>query len=277
MSPSSPRSTVPGRPGARAAGTDPHGSGPMSQRARRRASLLIPAAVVVTSLLTMFSVGALDAYEVAPVADGGTIQGKVVFQGASPPKRKVIPTKDREVCGSEPRDVDQMLLNPDKSVQEVVVYLKKVEKGKAWEKASKTPEINNQKCDFHPHVQAIPAGDFEIVNSDPVLHNTHGFLGKLTVFNVALPNQGQRITKPLKRAGLVRVECDAHGWMLGWVHVAENPYYAVTGKDGTFTIKDVPPGSYTLVAWQEFTGEVELPVTVKAKEVVSVPFELKKK
>jgi hypothetical protein len=59
--------------------------------------------------------------------------------------------------------------------------------------------------------------------------------------------------------------------------VAENPYYAVTGKDGAFTIKDVPPGSYTLVAWQEFTGPVEIPVTVKAKEVVSVPVELKKK
>jgi Polysaccharide lyase family 4, domain II len=94
---------------------------------------------------------------------------------------------------------------------------------------------------------------------------------------VALPNQGQRVAKPLKRPGVVRVECDAHGWMLGWVYVAENPYFAVTGKDGGFVIKDVPPGSYTLVGWQEFTGEVEMPVTVKAKEVVSVPVELKKK
>ncbi len=249
----------------------------MGQRGAWRTSVLRLGPFVLTSVLTVFSVGAANAYEVTPVTDGGTVQGKVVFQGAPPPKKKVIPTKDREVCGSAPRDVDQMLLNPDKSVQEVIVYLKKVEKGKVWEKPSKSPEINNLKCDFHPHVQVIPAGDFEIVNSDPVLHNTHGFLGKLTVFNVALPNQGQRITKPLKKPGLVRVECDAHGWMLGWVHVAENPYYAVTGKDGTFTIKDVPPGSYALVAWQEFTGEVEVPVTVKAKEVVSVPIEVKKK
>jgi hypothetical protein len=217
------------------------------------------------------------AYEAVTVADGGTIQGKVTFAGSPPPKRKVIPTKDREACGSTPRDVDQIVLNPDKSVQEAVVYLKKVEKGKAWEKAAKPPAIDNIKCDFNPHVQVIPAGDIEIVNSDPVLHNTHGFLGKLTVFNVALPNQGQKIAKPLKRPGVVRVECDAHGWMLGWIYVAENPYYAVTGKDGAFAIKDVLPGSYTLVGWQEFTGEVEMPVTVKAKEVVSVPVELKKK
>ena len=88
----------------------------------------------------------------------------------------------------------------------------------------------------------MPVGDLDIVNSDPVLHNTHGFLDKLTVFNVALPNQGQRIKRPLRKSGLVRVECDAHGWMLGWIFVAENPYYAMTGKDGSFTIKDVPPG-----------------------------------
>jgi Polysaccharide lyase family 4, domain II len=244
----------------------------MRRRATRRAGLLFLGVLVLSGLVVWPS----GAYEAIQVTDGGTIQGKVTFPGSPPPKRKVIPTKDKEVCGTAPREVDQIRLGADKAVQEAVVYLKKVEKGKAWEKVSKTPEINNLKCDFQPHVQVIAAGEFEIVNSDPVLHNTHGFLGKVTVFNVALPNQGQRITKPLKKPGLVRVECDAHGWMLGWVYVAENPYYALTAKDGTFTIKDVPPGSYTLVAWQEYTGAVEIPVTVKAKEVVSVPIELKK-
>ena len=216
------------------------------------------------------------AYEAVAVADGGTIKGKVTFVGAPPAKKKIIPTKDKEACGSDPREVDQIIVGSDKAVQDAIVYLKQVAKGKAWEKPGKPPAIDNVKCDFKPHVQVIPAGDIEIVNSDPVLHNTHGFLGKLTVFNVALPNQGQRIAKPLKKPGMVRVECDAHGWMLGWVYVAENPYYAVSAKDGTFTLTNVPPGSYTLVAWQEYTGAVEIPVTVKAKEVASVTVELKK-
>jgi Carboxypeptidase regulatory-like domain len=216
------------------------------------------------------------AYEAVAVADGGTIKGKVTFAGTPPAKKKIIPTKDKEACGSDPREVDQIIVSSDKAVHEAVLYLKEVAKGKAWEKAAKTPAIDNVKCDFKPHVQVVPAGDIEIVNSDPVLHNTHGFLGKLTVFNVALPNQGQRIAKPLKKPGMVRVECDAHGWMLGWVYVAENPYYAVSAKDGTFTLTNVPPGSYTLVAWQEYTGAVEIPVTVKAKEVASVTVELKK-
>jgi hypothetical protein len=249
----------------------------MTRRASRAPTLSGAGVLALAWALAGGPAPAADAYEAVQVTDGGTVQGKVVFAGSPPPKKKVIPTKDKEACGSAPRDVDQILLGPDKAVQEAVVYLKKVEKGRAWEKPGKTPEINNVKCDFQPHVQVIPVGDVEIVNSDPVLHNTHGFLDKLTVFNVALPNQGQRIAKPLRRPGLVRVECDAHGWMLGWIHVAENPYYAVTARDGSFAIKDVPPGSYTLVAWQEYTGAVEVPVTVKAKEVVSAPVELKKK
>ena len=235
--------------------------------------------LALTAGLAMFLVAPgshAAAYDVVPVADGATIKGKVTFAGTPPGKRKVIPTKDKEACGSEVREVDQILVGQDKAVQEAVVYLKQVDKGKAWEKPAKVPAIENLKCDFVPHVQIVPAGDFEIVNSDPVLHNTHGFLGKLTVFNVALPNQGQRIKKPLQKTGMVRVECDAHGWMLGWVYVADNPYYAVSAKDGTFTLTNVPPGTYTLVGWQEYTGAVEVPVTVKAKEVASVTVELKK-
>lgn len=232
--------------------------------------------VFLTLVLLVLAPRPSAAYQAVAVADGGTIKGKVTFAGTPPPKRKVIPTKDREACGSGVREVDQILLGPDRAVHEAVVYLKQIEKGKAWEKPARTPAIDNVKCDFQPHVQVIPAGDLEIVNSDPVLHNTHGFLGKVTVFNVALPNQGQRITRPLKRPGMVRVECDAHGWMLGWIHVAENPYYAVSAKDGTFTLTGVPPGSYTLATWQEYTGALEMPVTVKAKEVTTVTVELKK-
>jgi hypothetical protein len=233
--------------------------------------------IVLVFAAALALVAVAEGYEVVPVPDGGSLRGKVVYPGPPPPPRKVVPTKDREVCGSGVREVPQMLLGPDRGVQDAIVYLRKVEKGKAWDRPPQPPAIDNVKCDFRPHVQVVQPGDIEIVNSDPVLHNTHGFLDRLTVFNVALPNQGQRVRRLLKRPGLVRVECDAHGWMLGWVYVADNPYYALTGKDGSFTITDVPPGSYTLVAWQAYTGPVEVPVTIKPKEVVSLTVELKKK
>ena len=236
-----------------------------------RLTVVAVAFVVLGSLLPPHQA---SGYEVVSVANGGTIEGKVVFTGAPPAPRKVIPTKDKEVCGGV-RDVPQILLAPDKGVQDAFVYLKAVEKGKGWEKTPKTPAIDNEKCDFHPHVQIMPAGDVEIVNSDPVLHNTHGFLGKQTVFNQAMPTKGMHIEKPIRKPGMMRIECDVHGWMLGWVYAAEHPYYAVTKKDGTFSIPDVPPGSYTLVAWQEATDPAEVPVTVKAKEAAQQTIELK--
>lgn len=228
---------------------------------------------LATALLAA-PVSRADAYEVVQVTDGGSIEGKVTFTGTVPTK-KIIPTKDKETCG-EMRDEPQVIVGPDKGVQDAVVYLETVAKGKPLEKPAKKPEIVNKNCVFVPHVQAFPVGTVVIVNSDPVMHNTHGFHGKATVFNVALPVKGQRIEKPLKKPGITRVECDAHGWMLAWIYAAENPYYAVTQKDGTFTMKDVPPGQYTLVAWHEYAGELKIPVTVKAKEAVKVPVEFKK-
>jgi hypothetical protein len=214
-------------------------------------------------------------YEVVTVSGGGAIEGKVIYQGAVA-NRKIIPTKDKEVCGG-PRDEPQIRVAPDKGVQDAVVYLKAVAKGKAWGKLDKTPALDNEKCRFDPAVQVIRAGTIDILNSDPVLHNTHGFYGKRTAFNLALPNKGDKIPAELPRPGLVRVECDAHGWMLAHIYVADSPYYALTGKDGGFSITDIPPGDYTLVASQNYTGDTETPVTVKAGETVKVPIELKKK
>jgi hypothetical protein len=225
-------------------------------------------------LVGAFPPGA-PAYEEVQVPDGGTIKGTVTYTDEVP-MRKIIPTKDQEVCG-QIRDEPLVLAGPDGGVAEAVVYLKEVAKGKKWDKPKKSPVLDNRKCNFTPHVQVIPAGmNVAIHNSDPVLHNTHGFLIKATVFNVAMPKQGMQVEKLLRKPGLVRIECDSHGWMLAWIYVADNPYYAVTGKNGSFTIPDVPPGQYTLVVWQEHTGATELPVTVKPKETTSVPVAIKK-
>jgi len=224
--------------------------------------------------LCLLLVGApAKAYEAVQVNDGGTITGKVVYQGEVS-TRKIVPTKDLDTCGGI-REEPLIVVGADKGVQGAVVYLKEVQKGKALAKPAKSPEINNLNCNFDPHVQAAPVGSIAIVNSDPVMHNTHGFLGKQTVFNQAMPTKGMRIEKPIKKPGMMRVECDVHGWMLAWIYAAEHPYHAVTGKGGTFSIPDVPPGSYTLVVWQEAADPAEMPVTVKPKETTQQTIELK--
>jgi hypothetical protein len=121
-------------------------------------------------------------------------------------------------------------------------------------------------CRFDPPIQVMRTGEIDIHNSDPVLHNTHGFYGRRTAFNVALPDQGVKVTRELPRPGMVRVECDAHGWMLAHVFVADSPYYALTGQDGRYAIANIPPGTYALVTSQSYAGDTEQQVTVKAGE-----------
>jgi len=180
----------------------------------------------------------------------------------------------------EPRREEPLIeVGPDKGVQNAVVYLVGVAKGKAWPAEAqqvKTPELVNRKCRFEPHVQVIRAGPLVVVNDDPMLHNTHGYYGKRTAFNMALPNQGQRIPTELTRPGTVRIDCDAHGWMEGWIYVVDNPYYAITGADGKFTITDVPAGTYNLVAIQSLTGPLQESVTVAAGKPTNLTIELKK-
>src|SRR6266404_2131736 len=178
----------------------------------------IPGAALLPIVpLVLFSASVFP-YEVTSVSGGGTIAGKVVYQGNVPVK-KIIPTKNKEVCGG-PRDEPQVLVGADKSVEDAVVYLKEVPKGKAWAKQEKPPVLDQEHCHFKPTVQVIRGGNLEVINSDPVLHNTHGFYGRRTAFNLALPDKGTRIPVDLSRPGMVRVECDAHGWMLAHIYVA---------------------------------------------------------
>ena len=136
---------------------------------------------LLTVIATAIAPLPAQSYDVAAVTGGGTIEGVVVFNGAVPSK-KIIPTKDVDLCGG-PYEEKLVEVGPDKGVQNAVVYLAQVAKGKAWPAQPKPPEVDNVKCKFAPHVQVIRPGKLDVVNSDPVLHNTHGYYGKRTAFN----------------------------------------------------------------------------------------------
>jgi plastocyanin len=225
----------------------------------------------VFAIISLFTYRA-SAYDVVAVGNGGTVSGHVTFTGTVP-TRQIIPTKDLDTCGG-PREDALLEVGPSHGVANTLVYLADIEKGKSWPAPSRPPELDNRKCRFEPEMQVIQPGSIAVVNKDPVLHNTHGYYGRRTAFNTALPNQNQSIAAELLKTGTVRVDCDAHGWMEGWIFVRDNPYYAVTDKDGKFSIADVPPGTYKLVTLQPYSALVEQQVPVTAGKSTDLNIEL---
>jgi hypothetical protein len=192
---------------------------------------------------------ASQGYVEAPVADGGVVAGRVVFAG-EPPRLAPLPVrKNSDVCGEE-KPAEALVVGPGGGVRHAVVYLEGVERGKR--PADLT--LDNAKCLFVPHVAVMAVGGkARIRNADPILHNTHGFEGRQTVFNIALPTRDQvvDITGRLRKPGVIEVLCDAHTHMRAWIVVRDNPYVVVTDAEGRFRLTDVPPGRYRLVAWHE--------------------------
>lgn len=207
--------------------------------------------VAVMTLVLALGTPLAWGYEVVDVKDGGSLTGTVKFVG-EPPKQNPIPVKkNRDLCGDAVPS-EALVLGPNKGVKHAVVWIEGITKGKNLD----TTEVvlDNAKCLFAPHVGAVAIrGKAAVKNSDPILHNTHGFLEKVTVFNLALPNQGQviDITRRLKKPGVVEIQCDAHTHMRGWLVVLSDPYFAVTDASGAFKITDIPPGRYKVTAWHE--------------------------
>ncbi len=241
---------------------------------------------ICTSLLiSCMASGAVmsAAYKVVDVADGGTIAGKVTFTGDDPDPKIFSINKDNDVCGDGKREVDYIRVN-DGALANTVVYLDKMKSGKAFDEDEQNASLNQKGCEFHPFLQIMHNGhELAALNSDPVSHNIHTYeiIGKAkkTVMNISQPKQNSVITKQvkLKRGTHMKVECDQHDFMHGFVFVAKSPYYAVVAEDGTYSISDIPAGKYTLKAWHGTLGEKKSKVEIDAGADVSVDFEFKAK
>jgi plastocyanin len=134
--------------------------------------------------------------------------------------------------------------------------------------------IDQRGCMYAPRVVGARVGQtVQIKNSDNLLHNVHGYSGKDNSFNVGQPRAGIVYEfKPKNEEVMVHLQCDVHKWMNAYIGIVTNPYFAVSDKMGTFEIDKVPPGTYTIQAWQERYGFVMKTVTVKAGAVATIDF-----
>ncbi len=233
-------------------------------------------AAAVAAGLALAAPSPAGASDVATVRDGGVVRGRVSFQGAAPAATRLQITKDLEVCGDGPSERQDVRVSGG-ALRDVVVTIQGIRQGKAWP----TGEVglDQKKCTFLPYVQVVaPGAPLGIINSDPVLHNLHPFelqgTTRRTLFNLAQPRQGSKIVKTIapRASEVVRLECDAHPWMLAWLYVPRSPYYAVVGADGSFRIDQIPSGAYMVKAWHPVLGTQERRVTIEPRGQTDVSF-----
>ncbi|HET7790302.1 MAG TPA: carboxypeptidase regulatory-like domain-containing protein [Gemmatimonadales bacterium] len=207
---------------------------------------------------------------------GATITGKVKFTGAKPVMAK-IDMSDEPTCKAKypaaPTKQD-VIVNPNGTLANVFVYVKSgLPAGKTYP-APATPVVLDQNgCRYHPHVLGVMVGQtLEIKNSDGLLHNIKAKGVKNRPFNVSQPVSMSTNRTFSAAEVMVPLECNVHGWMNAWLGVLPHPFFAVTGTDGAFSIKGLPPGTYTIEAWQEKYGTQDATVTVTAAGAKPVDF-----
>jgi len=235
---------------------------------------------LVLSCLSVFAAGSLSAAEYAVVAggvkDGGSVSGRVTFNGTPPAPVIQKVDEDVQACGGD-RPSTELLVGGSGGIQNVVLSIETVASGKDWN----FPEefaYDQKKCAFVPRIMLIkPNMAGAVLNSDSIGHNFHTIsTGVYNINKKIQPGAKMVVTKDqIRRSGKIRAKCDIHSWMGGWWIVAETPYTVVSDKDGNFSLANVPPGNYTLKIWHEKLGESQQNVVVKKGETTKMDVALK--
>ena len=193
------------------------------------------------------------------------ITGTVKFEGEAPEPAQIDMSAVKECAAQHPDGAfDESLVAADGKLANVVVSVKA--DNLQGEVPKEAAVLDQKGCQYLPHVLPVMVGQKIVIkNSDTFLHNVNGKPNENVPFNIAQPNVAETPIEPLKTPEAFRVKCDVHPWMSAYIVGVENPYFATSGDDGTFTINGkLPPGEYTLRAWHERLGTQEIPVKVEA-------------
>jgi hypothetical protein len=209
----------------------------------------------------------------------GAVTGKVLFTGEKPKLNRLMMDQD-PVCTQKHSGTvyaEDGEVNSDGTLPNVFIYVKDGADKYSFPTPIEPVELDQDGCMYKPHVLGIQTNQtLRILSKDPTTHNIHPMPKDNREWNMSQPPGGTPIEQKFARPEImVPVKCNQHPWMRAYIGVTRHPFHAVTGKDGTFTIKGLPPGDYTLEAWTATFGTQELKVTVAPKESKSVEFSFK--
>jgi plastocyanin len=224
--------------------------------------------LAVLSAIVLVCGGALVLNQHVNAAGEGKITGTVKLDGVAPHMKGIDMSKDpycSKAHENSPAHLEEVVVGANGGLENVVLYIAD------WSGAATTstavPVFNQKNCMYTPHVLAMDVGQtFKVVTSDQTTHNIHPLPNPMTgniPWNQSQPPGAAPVEKSWKAPEVIPVKCNIHPWMNGWYVVVKGPY-ATTDENGNYTINDVPPGNYTVTAWQEKYGTQTAKVTVAA-------------
>jgi Carboxypeptidase regulatory-like domain len=212
-----------------------------------------------------------------PPAGSGSISGKITYTG-TPPKMKPIDMSKEPSCAKQhaatPVLTQNVTTGPGNTLQWVVVYIS------AGDQESSAPSqavrYDQKGCEYIPHVlPMLAAQELQIYNDDQTSHNIHPLAKINSEWNKSQPPGSPPIDTKWEKPEFISVKCNIHPWMHGYFVVLKTSHYAVSGEDGSFEIKGLPAGKYTVTAWQEQYGSQNQEVTISGSETKTANFTFK--
>lgn len=208
----------------------------------------------------------------------GTISGSVLFVG-KPPVMPVVDMSSNPNCEREhehhpPQRAETVVVNPNGTLRYVFVWISKGLPKARWTPPSTPAVLDQTGCMYEPHVLGLMTGQpLEILNDDTVNHDVHAESKVNTPWNESQPPRAEHKVKTFDKPEILfPVTCNVHPWMRAYLGVSPHPFFAVTGKDGKFTLSGVPPGHYTLEAIQEQYGKKQAEITVPPRGSATMDF-----
>src|SRR5579863_4314946 len=209
-------------------------------------------------------------------ATAGSISGRVNFTGEAPvmPAIDMASNPNCERQHKTPQKAETVIVNSNHTLRNVFVWIKDGLPRARWTPPAEAAKLDQNGCVYEPHVLGIMEGQqLEILNSDPVNHNVHAESRVNPAWNESQPPRAEHKFKRFDSPEvLFPVTCSVHPWMRSYVGVSPHPFFAVTGEDGTFTLKGVPPGTYTIEAVHEKYGKKEGKLTLSPNGTASLDF-----